>query len=672
MIQIVRINMTITLSEGNFTTMGAAFEGEGVCFTFEADKEMRCRILLFDRASKDLIEAIDVPGEYCIGSLRSVTVTGPDFSACMYLYEIDGKRVLDPYAKRIIGREKWHNLKRANDNFSVYAGFEKKVSLWKEDAFPEVPSKDMILYKLNVRGFSMDGSGVKEKGTFAGLTEKIPYFKELGVTSLEVMPIYEFEEFILPEEIVNPRTWEKNEGDMIEPLKINASDYKVNLWGYTAGNYFAPKSSYSSSEDAAKELKTLIHALHENGIELIMEMFFVNGMNPSLILDVLRHWVVEYHVDGFSLIGDNLPLQAITGDMILRRTKLIYYGFDSDMLANSKYGNLFISNDDFMYPVRKLLNRMEGRLYEFAAQMRRQGEGYSFINYICSNNGFTLNDLFSYGEKHNEANGENNQDGWEWNFSSGCGEEGPTRKKKILEIRNRQIKNALCAVLLSQSVPMILAGDEFGNSQGGNNNAYCQDNRTGWVSWSSLKSHADIFEFTKSLIKFRKEHPSIRMERPMQMTDYRRLGLPDLSYHCEHPWVNEISANRFAVGMMYCGGYGGDDFGSTVYICYNFHAGMQLMALPKLPKGKCWACLMKTAEGDGKFSYPPAILSNQTTLMIGGQSVTILTMADEPVVVRKSKAVSSGKKQTETPKAEPSDAVKEEEAKETDGKADEK
>ena len=618
----------ITISEGNFLHYGALLDGKCVCFTFEADKEQKCFLLLFDKKTKELIQKIELPDEYCIGSLWSVCVEGIDYSKVMYLYEIDGKRILDPYATSIIGREVWKDEKRLENPNEVYAGITKREALWKEDNFPELGCEDMVMYKLHVRGFTMDQAKVKNKGTFSGIEEKIPYFKELGVTTLCVMPIYDFEEWMFPEETETEyREWQSQEGDVIAPLH-NESDLKVNYWGYTKGNYFAPKASYSKDKDTAKELKHLIHTLHENNMELVMEMFFVGDMNPNEIVRILRHWVIEYHVDGFSLMGYNLPMAAITSDMILRRTKLFYYGFDSSILEASKYNNLFICNDEFMYPARKLLNRMEGRLYELAAQMRRQGENFSFVNYIDTNNGFTLNDLFSYSEKHNEANGENNLDGPIWNYSSGNGAEGPSRKKAINDFRTRQIKNALCVMLLSQSVPLILSGDEFGNSQDGNNNAYCQDNKTGWVNWGKAKSNEKLLKFTEDLIKFRKDHPVIRSAKPMRMADYERTGFPDFSYHCEQPWINEIAESRYAVGMMYNGDYAkvDDKSDDTLYICYNFHVGMQLMSLPEPVKGGKWEKLLNTCEGGGVFLEKPEILENQKILMIPGQSVTILRL----------------------------------------------
>lgn len=616
----------IKLSEGNFLHSGTLVEGNRVCFTLEADKEHECFLLLFDKKTCELIEKIRIPEEFCIGSLRSVWIENIDFSKVMYLYEIDGKTTLDPYATSIIGRETWKDLKRLDNPNKVYAGITERDCLWTEDKFPELSCDEMVMYKLHVRGFTMDQSKVKAKGTFAGLEEKIPYFKELGVTTLCVMPLYEFEEWMIPEG-AEYREWKAEETDIIAPLK-NKPEAKVNYWGYTKGNYFAPKASYSKDKNPAKELKHLIHALHENNMELVMEMFFTGEENPSLITSILRHWVIEYHVDGFSLMGYDLPITSITSDLILRRTKLFYYGFDGGVLNASKYNNLFICNDEFMYPARKLLNRMEGRLFELAAQMRRQGDGFSFVNYIATNNGFTLNDLFSYSEKHNEANGENNADGPLWNYSSGNGVEGPTRKKSINDFRIKQIKNALCVLMLSQSVPLLLSGDEFGNSQEGNNNAYCQDNKIGWINWGKAKTNKELLKFTKELIAFRKAHPVLRNPNPMQMSDYERKGFPDFSYHCEQPWINEIAESRYAVGMMYNGAYGKVDGkeDDTLYVCYNFHMGMQLMSLPEPVKGGKWEKLLSTSECKAGFLTTPETLENQKILMIPGQSVTILKL----------------------------------------------
>ena len=384
---------------------------------------------------------------------------------------------------------------------------------------------------------------------------------------------------------------------------------------------------YSSSADAASEFRELVHTLHENGMECVMEFYFAPGMNQNVILDALRFWVREYHVDGFHLQGDSLPVTAAAQDLLLSRTKLFYTHFDPILLENAKkYHHLYVYSDEYLYPARKMLNHMEGNLNEFFCQQRKQNSVEGFVNYITNNNGFTLWDLFSYCEKHNLENGEDNCDGNSFNYSSNCGVEGNTRKRYIDNLRKKQVRNALAMEFLAQGVPLVLGGDEFLNSQQGNNNAYCQDNKTGWLNWKKQKKETWLAEFIKNLADFRREHPIIASEHPMELNDYGRKGFPDLSYHGESAWISSIPADRQAAGILYCGEYEKktdqtpDDY---IYIGYNFHSGLSHLALPKLPQNKKWYLLMTTAA-ENSFLPEKEILEDQHLLAIEGQSINIV------------------------------------------------
>lgn len=269
---------------------------------------------------------------------------------------------------------------------------------------------------------------------------------------------------------------------------------------------------------------------------------------------------------------------------------------------------------------------MEGDLNEFFCQQRKQNSVEGFVNYITNNNGFTLWDLFSYCEKHNLENGEDNCDGNSFNYSSNCGVEGNTRKRYIDNLRKKQVRNALAMEFLAQGVPLVLGGDEFLNSQQGNNNAYCQDNKTGWLNWKKQKKETWLSEFIKNLTDFRREHPIIASEHPMELNDYGRKGFPDLSYHGESAWISSIPADRQAAGILYCGEYEKktdqtpDDY---IYIGYNFHSGLSHLALPKLPQNKKWYLLMTTAA-ENSFLPEKEILEDQHLLAIEGQSINIV------------------------------------------------
>ncbi len=625
--------MKYAIIEGNYIQMGAVRSENGVTFTFEGKKEAKCAILLYRIKSGEILR-LEVPEEYCIGSLRSVFIEQLDIRKYRYNYEIDGNVIVDPYARRIEGREHWFETGRYHENYQIYGGVVEEDYDWEGDRTPEIPKTDMVLYKLHVRGFTMDGGAKgKKRGTFAGLMEKIPYLKELGITTVELMPVNEFEELVIPpkEALPDYLTWKMIEdqkgqhkpGEMAVLPEIT----KVNYWGYVAGNYFAPKSAYAASGDAVTEFKDFIKELHRNSMECIMEICFDDTMNQNQMLDALRYWVMRYHVDGFHLLGGALPIRAMAQDLVLNRSKLFYMGFDADLVEDTtRYPHLYVCNDEYMYPLRKSLNHLDGNLYEFVNQQKKQHSTLGYVNYAAINNSFSLADVFMYSEKHNFDNGENNADGLDFNFSNNYGFEGPSRKKYIYSLRKKQMRNALAMVCLAQGIPLIASGDEFGNSQNGNNNAYCQDNKTGWVNWRNATTNALQIEFVQKLLAFRRQHPIIRMVKPMRMNDYKGNGYPDLSYHCDIPWVVGFEPSRQSVGMLYCGMYADTDGAAPdddIYIAYNFHNGKQFLALPRLPKGKKWALVMDTAL-EQPFLEKEQLLEKQDLIEIEGLSVRVL------------------------------------------------
>lgn len=620
--------MAYTIKQGNFETLGVQKEEDAFIFTFEGEKEDDCAILFYGKEHK-LSERLAVPNEYCLGSIRSVRIEGVRENTLVYNYEINGEIITDIYAKRIIGREKWNDASRAKLGYAVYCGYETGEFDWKKDKMPEVPRSQMVMYKLHVRGFSMDaGIRGKSRGTFHALMERIPYLKKLGITTIELMPVYEFEEIVLPKvpKLPDYLNWESKEEDLIKPEQPQISP-KVNYWGYGSGNYFAVKASYSSVPQASREFKELIRELHANGMECVMEMYFEEQLNQNVILDALKYWVREYHVDGFHLLGSSLPVTAIAQALLLRRTKIFYTGFEPKLLElKHSYPHLFVYSDEYLYPLRMMLNHMGGSLERFICQQRKQHSVQGFVNYAACNNGFTLYDLFAYTEKHNEANGEENNDGTNWNYSDNCGVEGRSGKRFVKEMRERRQLSAIAAVMLAQGVPLLMAGDEAGNSQEGNNNAYCQDNKIGWVNWQREKGYFWLQEFICKMTEFRREHPVLSLEEPMKLNDYKRKGFPDLSYHGENAWMSSFSADRQAVGMMYCGAYAVKEDGTEddyIYIGYNFHSGVSRLALPKLPEKKNWYLVMDTARGREAF-LPEEEKQNSQQLSMSGQSVVIL------------------------------------------------
>lgn len=454
----------------------------------------------------------------------------------------------------------------------------------------------------------------KFKGTFQAVKNKISYMKDLGITTVELMPVYEFEEMPVPKEVQVPDyvKWKPELADKIQPASTEDEKQNINFWGYGEGNYFAVKSSYASDPSKASvEFKKLVKALHDNGMECVVEMFFPETVSHNLIMEVLHYWVKEYHVDGFHLIGGKLPIGSIVYDPFLSRTKIFTDNFNGEFDARRKYKNLFVYKEEYQYAARQLLNHFDGDICEFVNQQKKQDENYGYVNFVASNNGFTLADLFMYSDKHNEANGENNCDGTDYNLSNNYGIEGPTTKRYINEVRKSRMRMAFTMLMFAQGVPMIMAGDEFGNTQDGNNNAYCQDNEIGWVNWSQYAKSKEDREFLKELIAFRKNHGLIAKDVPFRFNDYRSMGAPDLSYHGANAWIAQLDPGRKSIGMMYCGAYAKDGQSKEdIYVGYNFYSDDVRMALPSVPNKKWF--LEDTELEDQQFTVVPA------------QSITIL------------------------------------------------
>ena len=619
--------MKYTVKEGNYRDMGAAVLGKNaVVFTFRGEKEDTCAVVLVDRGTKEVTK-IPVPDEYCMGSLRSITVELSMPEKYLYEYEINGKAFLDPYARVIVGREVWNDAKRAESNYKVYGAVVAEGVSADKDYCPEIPKSQMVMYKLHVRGFSMDGGTSKRlAGTFGAVEERLDYLQALGVTTVELMPVYEFEEMPVPKpkELPEYLTWEKKENDLIKPEEEETpKNTKINFWGYEPGNYFAVKASYAKRpQKAAQEFKHLVEALHSRGMECIMEMYFPETENHNLILDALRYWVRRFRVDGFHLLGGNLPMTAIMQDTLLSRTKIFYMDFDEAMIdPEKKYKNLYVYKEEYQYPARKILNHINADMTEFMNQQKKQGKQLGYVNYISSNNGFTLADVFMYNDRHNEDNGENNVDGDAWNFSNNYGIEGPTRRRYVNQIRHKQWRNAVLMVFLAQGVPLVWSGDEFMNSQKGNNNAYCQDNPIGWINWKKAKLHQKDVEFVKAVCTFRKEHAILSKETPFHFSDYRTLGFPDVSYHGENAWICGFDLGKMNLGLMYCGAYAKEE--EDVYVAYNFYSAVSTLALPKLDKKKKWYLVIDSAN-DSEPVGAPVLAKNQQTVAVQPQSICVL------------------------------------------------
>jgi len=603
------------MTEQIITAKGKAYPGgvtvmeDGSLNIAIAMEEDDCGIIFYDD-TKEVSVAFE---KSCrIGSLYCVNIKGIDSNRFSEYCFYDNDNVFaDDYARSVSGNESYGKIPEMLRGQIVRDTFD-----WEDDVNPMIPYHSSIIYQLHVRGFTKhNSSGVKHKGTVEGLVEKIPYLKDLGITAVELLPAYEFLEM--------ERKYSKASK---LPLSYQEEEPVLNYWGYKRGFYFAPKQSYAAGPDAVSSFKTMVKEMHKNGMEVIMQFYFPDEVTKAYIEEVLRFWVCEYHVDGFRLKGNRIPVDVIATDPLLANTKLICYDFPfGEIYGNTtpKYKNLAVCKDDYMYDMRRFLKSDERLLGNALYHMKTNPKDHGIIHYFTENGGFTLCDLVSYDRKHNEENGENNLDGNPYNASWNCGAEGTTKKKAVLELRNKQMKNAVLLHLFTQSTPLILSGDEFCNSQKGNNNAYCQDNAISWLNWNDLQKNKEFYAFYKNVIAFRKTHAMLCMSREYTMLDEKAFGYPDLSYHSEEPWKCSYDDLTRHFAMLYCGKYSEDisEADTFIYFAANMHWTPHNFALPKLPKGMNWYPVYDTDKKADTDKNKPI---SQNEITVAQRSIRVL------------------------------------------------
>lgn len=635
---------------GFFRMYGACVASNGVSFTINSHGATRCTLLLFKPQAPKPYARIPFPDSYRIGDTYSMLVYDIKPDEFEYAFSFDGPYepakgllfneenvLLDPYSRAVTGQRKWGEKPEGGKDFEYRARVVKSSFDWGNIKQLEQPFEDLVIYETHVRGYTKDkSSGVSAPGTFAGLKDKIPYLKDLGINAVELMPIFEFDE--------------------MESARVVDGVQLYNYWGYNTVSFFAPNTSYAFNEEhnhEGDELKSLIKALKENGIEVILDVVFNhtaegNEMGPcfsfkgidnnvyymltpdahyynfsgcgnvmncnhpvvrSFIIDCLRHWAIEYRVDGFrfdlaSILGRdqngapmaNPPiLESLAFDPVLGKMKLIAEAWDAGGLYqvgsfpswnrwaewNGRYRDdmrSFLKGDDDM--AGNAITRITGSRDLYSPESR--GHKAS-VNFLTCHDGFTLYDLYSYNEKHNEKNGWNNTDGDNNGHSWNCGAEGETDDPNVNGLRRRLIKNAFAALLCSRGPAMFFAGDEFCNTQFGNNNAYCQDNIISWLDWSRLEEFKEIHDFVRHMIQFRKEHPILR-----KMTKPSSCQFPEISVHNGTPFNASTDYKTKLIGIMYAGRNEEDTEDDIVFYCMNAYWEPLVMQLPVLPNGKHW------------------------------------------------------------------------------------
>ncbi len=572
---------------GSFYKKNASRTSKGyqIVYSVENNHE-KLEIRLYHKET--LLKAIIVPNDYRCGNLFSVILEPVSKTADSYAYFADGEPLADPFATGIAELKEYGK------------GHPKEgLRYLLPSKLPEIrPAKeavdyaDSVIYGLHVRGFTKGkASGVKAKGTFRGITEKLDYIRTLGVTAIEFMPCYEFDELDL------------HTASPFIPLKEN----KLNFWGYKPGYYYAPKATYAKKADARIEFAETVDAVHGAGLELILQFYFDGTVSETGILDILRYYVLTYKVDGFHLIGKGLPIAFLAKDDFLRGIKIIteYTGEGPFPLSADGRRSVAEFSRPFMIDMRKYLKGDENMLGALLYHIRDHHDDRGVVHRIAGYDGFTLHDLVSYDRKHNEANGEDNHDGELSNFSWNCGAEGDTRKRSIHALRLQQMKNALSLVLFSQGAVYIHSGDEFGQTQRGNNNPYCQDNDVTWLNWRTGKTMESFSAFVKELIAFRKKHPVLHQKQLLCNADHRGYGLPDLSYHGEEAWRPDLDPYSRCIGVLFCGAYAAVDEthkDHDLYIAFNMHWEPHTFSLPAPREGFSWKPVMDTSREQSLLS----------------------------------------------------------------------
>ena len=655
--------------------LGASITSNGVNFSVFSRNATSITLLLFEKGSSKPVAEIALNPEINrtgdIWHIRLVGVNRP----LRYAYRAAGpfdpkgkghrfkkKHVLlDPYARALEGGEIW------GGNVGIQSSARKSISFerlcviveddfdWEGDRPLNLPLKDSVIYELHVRGFTVhESSGVTSRGTYKGLVEKIPYIKSLGATAVELMPVFEFNE--TENKLTNPKTGER--------LK--------NFWGYSTTAFFAPKASYASNPwdgNQVIEFKEMVKAFHRAGLEVILDVVFnhtaegnskgpvisfrgldntiyyiiekeskkyvnisgcgntVNCNHPvvqAFILDCLRYWVVEMHVDGFrfdlatilrrdhkgDLIHGPSLINAIEQDPVLADTKIIAEAWDTQVSQvghfpgrwaewNSYYRDdvrRFVRGDRGMIPV--LATRVGGSSDLYYSGGRRP---HNSINFVTCHDGFTLWDLVSYEHKHNKENGEDNRDGSDHGFSSNSGIEGPTDNTLVNALRMRRVKTFATILMVSHGVPMILAGDEFGRTRFGNNNPYCQDNPTSWVDWRLAEENAGLLRFFRKLISLRNRHPVFRRSHFLTGEDSNGDSHPDVTWQGLQIGRPDWSQEAMALSFMLDGSeLGLDERDDDFLVLLNGDHVKQSFEIPRPPEGNTWFCIVDTGRPSPK------------------------------------------------------------------------
>ncbi len=657
----------IKVSPGDFKSFGAYENGNTISFTIASESAYKMTLHLFKKGEEAPFESIVFPEECVLGDVYSMVLEGDFPKETEYAYSVNDSKefLLDPYAKAITDYTVWGKKQS-------FKGLIVPEKVLKRHVFPlkEKPSKDQIMiYELHVKGFTADeSSGVENPGSFKGLKEKISYIKDLGMNTVELLPVFSF--------------------DKTERSREYEGERLYNYWGYNTVGYFAPHNEYASDKNALTaidELKDLVESFHKNGITVVLDVVFnhtaesdkegpvisfkglddnvyymkdVNGdyanlagcgntlncnneVVSSYILSVLEYWVLNYGIDGFrfdlasvfnrnedgSVTQSSNIIRKIEHSPVLKDTLLFAEAWDA---AGLYQVGCFSSNDRWMEwngiyrdDLRQYLRGNENSAFNAVMRITGSTDIYdpyfrgetASLNFITCHDGFTLYDLYSYNEKHNIKNGWNNNDGDNYGFSWNCGAEGETEDESINALRARMVKNAFAALFLSRGALMFPAGDEFLKTRGGNNNPYCQDNETEYIDWKNESQNREIHKFTHFLTNFRNKHEILRH----RLEGESDSGFPDISFHHGVPFNSECNRDARLIGMVLAGKNkeGEED---TVYIAMNMYWEDLTVTLPAPAEGFCWRKEIDTSKSSAlrprKITKPQIVIEKRSIVVL--------------------------------------------------------
>ncbi len=618
--------MDIRITRAPFRGYGAFQLKEGVYFavSLSAYKECGVNIYRLEDGTREFSFSFD--RTMCYGDVYSVLIKGLSLKNRGYRFYCGNKETVDHYARGIYGNGTFGEAVETDKLYGTIPA-NTAPAHFSEDRPLAIPFEDTVLYLAHVRGITMaDTSAGKYKGTFKGLISKIPHLKKLGVTSLLLMPVYEFiEREDKPKAVIKAPD--------INTYRDEDGKSNLNYWGFCKAFPYAVKASYAYSNDPGYELKALICKLHQNGVECLLTVYSDLFDSAEALCDVLKYYVENFHADGFRLVGSNRFSDWICKDPFLKETKLLFEDPDLNSLREDgfrPYRNVAVISSEYRRQSRRFLKSDEETVSYMSYAVRENSKYYSPIRNVTDFEGFSLYDLYSYSRKHNDANNEDNKDGSNYNYSWNCGTEGDTAKRTVQNLRVKQCKNAFLLMMLSQGTPMIVAGDEWLNTNFGNNNPYCQDNETGWTLYGKKKYNREFRNFAENLIAFRKRHVILHQKQELMLFDYMSCKVPDVSFHSVEAWRidQDPTAREFAV--LYAGEYAKQYIGEaedSVYVIYNMNWEPARFVFPVQGENVKWS-LVYSSDGttDDSFDESKAIPVTKGSYMAGERSISILLL----------------------------------------------